>query len=165
MASILLSYPCDHCSSKFLLSVVCVDVGSSSPVSTLLKNVRRLAYDFFFFKKKQQTKNRVDSAHKSSHPHTALGWLFMCFQESLFCAVPRNLLCGNAGCPSQGQCSFSVPSQLKVQPLQSCSDVQGGCQCPASALRMLSFGSPSTQGCAVVSLRPEALTTVLSVLT
>lgn len=79
----------------------------------------------FFLKKKNKTKNREDSTHMSSHPHTALGWLFMCFQESLFCAVPRNLLCGNAGCPSQGQCSFSIPSKLKVQPLQSCSDVQG----------------------------------------
>lgn len=81
MASVHLSYPCDHCSSKILPSVVCGDVGSSTPVSTLLKDAVRLAYDF-----KKQNKNQEDSAHMSSNPRTALGWLFMCFQESVFCA-------------------------------------------------------------------------------
>lgn len=116
MASVHLSYPCDHCSSKILPSVVCGDVGSSTPVSTLLKDAVRLAYDF----KKQKPRRQCSYVIPPTHgPALAFHVL------SRVCVLCRNRLCGNAGCPSQGQCNFSVPSKLKVQPLQSCSDVQG----------------------------------------
>lgn len=165
MASVHLSYPCDHCSSELLLSVVCGDVGSSGPVNTRLKNVGRLAYDFFL----KRTKLKTEKTVLISHPTHTRPWVgFSCAFKSLcfvlfpetYCVVTLVVLLkvnAVSQSPANGRCSHCRVAQM--------CRVHGGCQCPASALRMLSFGSPSTQGWAIVSLRPDALTTVLSVLT
>lgn len=110
---------------RFFSLVVCNTAGSSFPVSTVLKNVVRLAYDYFL------TKETVLICHPT---HT-------CHLLSRVFVLRRNLLDGKAGCSRQGQCSFWVLCKLtcgRCRVAQMCR-AHGGCECPASALRMLSL--------------------------
>lgn len=143
MASVHFSYPGDHCSFKILPCVVCGDVGSSSPVSTLLKNAVRLAYDF----KTKQNKKTVLVCHPT-HPGPWAG--FSCAFKSLcFMLFPETdwvvtlVVLHRVNAVSQSSANWRC-SHCRVA--QMCW-AHGGCQCPASALRILSFGSPSTQRC------------------